>query len=238
MKLLKLLANLGYGSRKQVMAMFRDGAVTDAQGEVMYADDEFDPTMTLLVDGEPMDPAPGFAIMLNKPIGYTCSTKDVGKLVYDLLPPRFKHRSPNLSTVGRLDKDTSGMLLMTDDGQLLHRIVSPKKHLPKIYQVTLDRPLNGNEAAVFASGTLVLESETEALKPAKLEIIDDTHAELTLWEGRYHQVRRMFAAVGNHVTALHRTKTGGLELGDLADGEWRFLDEVDLTTLFEAPDAR
>lgn len=237
MKLLKLLANLGYGSRKQVIAMFRDGAVTDANGDVMYADDEFDGA-PLFVDGEPMDPAPGFALMLNKPIGYTCSTKDVGKLVYDLLPPRFKHRSPNLSTVGRLDKDTSGMLLMTDDGQLLHRIVSPKKHLPKIYQVTLDRPLNGNEAAVFASGTLVLESEMEALKPAKLDVIDETHAELTLWEGRYHQVRRMFAAVGNHVTALHRIRTGGLELGDLADGEWRFLDETDLTALFDAPDAK
>lgn len=233
MKVLKLLANLGYGSRKQVMAMFRDGAVTDANGEVMYADDEFDPARALLVDGEPLDPPPGFALMLNKPVGYTCSTKDVGKLVYDLLPPRFKHRSPNLSTVGRLDKDTSGMLLFTDDGQLLHRIVSPKKHLPKVYAVTLDRALMGNEAEIFASGTLLLESETEPLKPAQLDVIDDTHAQLTLWEGRYHQVRRMFAAVGNHVTALHRTRTGGLQLGDLAEGAWRFLDDDDLKVLFD-----
>src|SRR3546814_4015644 len=94
-----------------------------------------------------------------KPTGHTCSTKDRGRLVYDLLPPRFAHRSPQLSTVGRLDRDTSGLLLMTDDGALLHRIISPKSKLPKVYEATLAQPLRGDEAAIFASGTLMLESE-------------------------------------------------------------------------------
>src|SRR5690348_14218826 len=125
MKLLKLIANLGYGSRKEVAAIFREGRITNDQGEVLYADDkvgQFIEASCVRVDGEPLDPPSPFTIMLNKPIGYTCSTKDIGETVYDLLPPRFRLRSPTLATVGRLDRDTSGLLLMTDDGALLHRI--------------------------------------------------------------------------------------------------------------------
>src|SRR5690606_16385561 len=145
--------------------------------------------------------------------------------VYDLLPPRFALRAPALSTVGRLDRDTSGLLLMTDDGQLLHRIISPKSKLAKVYEATLAQPLRGDEAAVFGSGTLMLESETTPLLPAELEVVSPTQARLTLHEGRYHQVRRMFAAVGNHVEALHRSAVGGLTLGDLQEGKWRLLDD-------------
>ena len=233
MKLLKLLANLGYGSRKEVTRMFRDGAVTDAgSGEVMYADDVFDPAMPLLIDGEPMDPPPGMTLMLHKPVGYTCSAKDTGRLIYDLLPRRYKHRDPMLSSVGRLDKETSGLLLMTDDGQLLHKIVSPKYHLPKVYEVTLARDLIGNEQDVFASGTLMLESESTPLKPAELIVHGARSASLILTEGRYHQVRRMFAATGNHVETLHRSQVGGLTLQDLAEGQWRFLDSADIERLF------
>lgn len=231
MKLVKLLANLGYGSRKQVTWMFREGRVTDASGEVLYADDQV-AHADVRVDGEPLDPPQGLTLMLHKPAGTTCSTKDTGRLVYDLLPPRFRLRAPVLSTVGRLDRDTSGLLLFTDDGQLLHRIISPKAALAKVYEATLAEPLRGNEAAVFASGTLMLESETTPLKPAALEVIDATHARLTLTEGRYHQVRRMFAAVGNHVEALHRSRVGGLTLGDLPEGAWRVLGSADLETLF------
>ena len=125
MKLVRLLGNLGYGSRKDVTAMFREGRITDADGEVLYADDKVEPAR-IRVDGEPLDPPAGLVLMLHKPVGYTCSTKDPGRVVYDLLPPRYRLRSPLLSTVGRLDRDTSGLLLMTDDGLLLHRIVSPK----------------------------------------------------------------------------------------------------------------
>ncbi|MBB3344681.1 pseudouridine synthase [Luteimonas sp. RC10] len=231
MKLVKLLANLGYGSRKQVAWMFREGRITDAGGEVLYADDRV-AHADIRVDGEPLDPPQGLTLLLHKPTGYTCSTKDTGRLVYDLLPPRFRLRAPALSTVGRLDRDTSGLLLFTDDGQLLHRIISPKAALPKVYEATLAQPLRGDETALFASGTLMLESETTPLLPATLEVVAPTHARLTIVEGRYHQVRRMFAAVGNHVVALHRSRIGGLSLGDLPEGQWRPLDAADLTTLF------
>ena len=231
MKLVKHLANLGYGSRKEVQWLFREGRITNAAGEVLYADDSLDHD-DVRVDGQPLDPAPGLLLMLHKPTGYTCSTKDAGRLVYDLLPPRFRLRQPVLSTVGRLDRDTSGLLLFTDDGQLLHRIISPKANLPKVYEATLARPLRGDEGVRFASGTLMLESETTPLKPATLDVIDEVHARLTLGEGRYHQVRRMFAAVGNHVEALHRSRVGGLALGDLPAGEWRILDEASRAAIF------
>ena len=235
MKLVKLLANLGYGSRKQVTSMFREGRITDAAGEVLYTDDQVGHD-TIRVDGEPLDPPQGLTLMLHKPAGYTCSNKDIGRLVYDLLPPRFRLRAPALSSVGRLDRETSGLLLFTDDGQLLHRIISPKANLPKVYEATLAEPLRGNEGVLFASGALLLESETTPLKPAVLEVIDATHARLTITEGRYHQVRRMFAAVGNHVEALHRSRVGGLSLGDLPEGEWRALDAGDIETLMAAHD--
>lgn len=223
MKLVKTLANLGHGSRKEVALMFRQGRVTDAAGEVLYADDA-PQWHEVRVDGEPLDPPPGLLLMLHKPAGYTCSAKDRGRLVYDLLPPRFARRSPALSTVGRLDRETSGLLLMTDDGQLLHRIISPKSKLPKVYEAALAEPLRGDEAGTFASGTLMLESEKTPLLPAQLEALGPSRARLTLHEGRYHQVRRMFAAVGNHVLALHRAQVGGLHLGDLPEGEWLILD--------------
>ena len=233
MKLVKLIGNLGYGSRKQVTAMFREGRITDAAGEVLYADDKVDHA-DIRLDGEPLDPPAGLVLMLHKPVGYTCSTKDSGRVVYDLLPARYRLRSPSLSTVGRLDRDTSGLLLMTDDGQLLHRIVSPKAKLAKVYEATLAGDLRGDEAATFASGTLLLESENTPLAPAPMDVIDPRHAHLTLTEGRYHQVRRMFAAVGNHVEALHRRRIGGLELDGLPAGEWRALDAADVARLFGA----
>lgn len=233
MKLVKHLANLGYGSRKQVALMFREGRITDAGGEVMYADDPLDHD-NLRVDGEPLDPPPGLLLMLHKPVGFTCSTKDPGRIVYDLLPPRYRLRSPLLSSVGRLDRETSGLLLFTDDGALLHRITSPKSKLSKVYEAVLAHDLRGDEKEVFASGTLMLESEQTPLLPAELDVIDARHARLTLHEGRYHQVRRMFAAVGNHVDALHRSRIGGLGLAGLPVGEWRLLDKGDRAELFNA----
>jgi len=231
MKIVKHLANLGYGSRKQVTALFREGRVTDAAGEVLYTDDPVDHD-NMRVDGEPLDSAPGLCLMLHKPLGYTCSTKDTGRLIYDLLPPRYRLRDPLVSPVGRLDRDTSGLLLMTDDGQLLHRIISPKARLDKVYEVTLAEDLRGEEAGIFATGELLLESETKPLLPAELEAIDARHVRLTLHEGRYHQVRRMFAAVGHHVQALHRSRIGGLGLGELPAGHWRLLSAADLEVLF------
>ncbi len=231
MKLLKLIANLGYGSRKQVAQLFREGRIRTLDGRALTAADAVDPAR-VLIDGEPMDPPPGLLVMLHKPTGYTCSTKDAGRLVYELLPRRFRLRDPLLSYVGRLDRDTSGLLLMTDDGALLHRIVRPKSKLPKVYEVSLARDLVGDEGMHFSSGELMLESETEPLAPAQLEVLGARHARLTITEGRYHQVRRMFAALGNHVEALHRCRVGGLGLGTLPVGQWRVLDDADRTLLF------
>jgi 16S rRNA pseudouridine516 synthase len=233
-KLLKLIANLGYGSRKEVTAMFREGRITHIDGRSLSVDAVAAPAQ-VRIDDAPLDPLPGFALMLNKPAGYTCSTEDAGALVYDLLPRRFRLRSPTLATVGRLDRDTTGLLLMTDDGALLHRIVSPRSHLQKVYEAKLARDLRGDEGAVFASGTLLLESEQRPLAPAQLEVLGPRLARLTITEGRYHQVRRMFAAVGNHVAALHRTRVGGLTLGALETGKWQALDGADLAKLFAGP---
>ena len=232
MKLVKLIANLGYGSRKDVAWMFREGRITDLQGEVLYADDKVAHEQ-ILVDGEPLDPPPGLALMLHKPLGATCSRKDQGRVVFDLLPPRYRMRDPALSTVGRLDRDTSGLLLFTDDGALLHRIISPRAQVSKVYEAELASDLRGDEGALFASGTMLLESETEPLEPAQLQVLGPRRARLTITEGRYHQVRRMFAAVGNHVQALHRVSIGGLALDDqLAPGAWRRLGPEDIDAIF------
>jgi 16S rRNA pseudouridine516 synthase len=186
------------------------------------------------VDGEPLDPPPGLLLMLHKPAGYTCSTKDKGQVVYELLPSRFALRDPTLATVGRLDRETSGLLLMTDDGTLLHRITSPKSSIAKLYEATLARPLRGDEVELFASGELRLESETTPLLPAELEVLESQRVRLTLHEGRYHQARRMFAAVGNHVETLHRAAVGRLTLGSLPTGQWCPLGEPERAQVFSS----
>ena len=236
MKLVRLIANLGYGSRREVAMMFREGRITEANGEVLYADDKREHA-DIRIDGEPLDPPTGLTLMLNKPIGVTCSSKDVGRIVYDLLPERFNLRNPQLSSVGRLDRDTSGILLFTDDGALLHRIISPKSRISKVYEAELAEDLRGDEVDLFASGTLMLESEKTPLLPAELEVLDSRRARLTLHEGRYHQARRMFAAVGNHVARLQRLSIGGLGLEDLAEGEWRILDSTDIDKVFAGGEA-
>ena len=234
MKLVRLIANLGYGSRREVMQLFREGRVTDAAGEVLYADDRV-AHERVRVDGEPLDPPAGLVLALHKPTGYTCSRKDAGRLVYDLLPPRWRRRDPALSTVGRLDRDTAGLLLLTDDGALLHRIISPKANVAKVYEAALARDLRGDEGELFASGTLMLESETTPLAPARLEVLAPRRARLTVTEGRYHQVRRMFAAAGNHVEALERAAIGQLTLDGLAPGQWRVLGPADIARAFGPP---
>jgi 16S rRNA pseudouridine516 synthase len=229
MRLVRLLANLGYGSQKEVKALLRDGRVSTADGTVLSKPDTQVEHAEVRVDGQALDPAPGVVLMLNKPEGYTCSTADPGRIVYQLLPERFARRNPIIAPVGRLDRDTSGLLLLTDDGALLHRIISPKSAIPKVYDVTLARPLTGAEAETFASGTLMLRSERTPLLPARLEVLGERQARVTITEGRYHQVRRMFAAVDNHVETLHRSAIGGLSLEGLEPGRWRVLaaDEID-----------
>ncbi len=233
MKLIRLLANLGYGSRKQVTLMLKNGWVTDVDGATLGVDDEVDLAdaaayARIRVDDEPLDPAPGMVLLLNKPLGYTCSMRDTSALIYDLLPPRFRERKPQLSSVGRLDRETSGLLLMTDDGGLLHRIISPKSQINKVYEAQLAQPLRGDEAALFASGTLMLEGEQTPLAPVAMSVLGEQQVRLVLTEGRYHQVRRMFAAVGNHVVSLQRVAVGGLSLEGLAEGGWRLLTPAEV----------
>lgn len=232
----RLLANLGYGSRREVQGLVHDGLVTLDGTPVGAGDDKIAITPDLpermRVRGAPLDPLPGLILMIHKPLGVVCSHKEDGDRVYDLLPERWRWREPPISTVGRLDKESSGLLLMTDDGGLLHRIISPKAKISKRYRVTTARALEGNEAAIFASGELMLESDDKPLLPARLEVLGSNQAWLTIDEGRYHQVRRMFAAVGNHVEALHRDRIGGLDLpDDLAAGAFRRLTEADLSAV-------
>ena len=233
----RLLANLGYGSRSEVQHLARLGVVILDGVPVKDASTRISVTADLpahlSVDGEAVDPAPGMALMLHKPVGVTCSHKEVGPLVFDLLPRRWRRREPALSTVGRLDKETSGLLLLTDDGALLHRIISPKRHVSKHYVAMLARPLRGDEAALFASGSLMLEGETKPLAPAVMETLSPVSARVIVTEGRYHQIRRMFAAVGNHVDALHRDRIGALSLpAGLGPGEYWQMSPGDIAAVF------
>lgn len=235
MKLIKHLANLGYGSRKEVQRMLRAGVFTDAAGGALD-EDALIAHEDIRWRGKPLDPDFGVVLMLNKPTGYVCSLKDRGQLVYELLPERFALRRPVLSTIGRLDADTSGLLLFTDDGDFLHRIISPKNHVAKVYDVTCARPIAPGYKDIFAAGELVLESEKDALRPAYLDVTGEKTGSLTLYEGRYHQVRRMFAAVGNHIEKLHRSRTGDLTLGDLKPGHWRVLTSNERNALLAPSD--
>lgn len=236
----RLLSSMGYGSRMEMARMAKAGGITLDGAEVPDVSRRIPVTRDLparmRIDGEPLDPVAGMALLLDKPLGMTCSHKEDGPLVYDILPKRWRQRDPAISTIGRLDKQTSGLLLLTDDGDLLHRVISPRRHVKKTYRARLARPLAGDEGALFASGELVLEGEEKPLAPAELEVISDTEALLSVTEGRYHQVRRMFAATGNHVEALHRERLGGLTLpGDMAPGQWRLLAEDEIALIFQGP---
>ncbi len=243
MRLDRLLANLGYGTRREVERVVWAGlveldgvALEDADQRIAITPDL---SARMTFDGAPLDPPPGLSLMLHKPVGVTCSHKEQGPLVYSLLPERWRRREPAISTVGRLDKETSGLLLLTDDGALLHRIISPRSHVSKRYDVRLDQSLRGDEEKIFASGELMLQGETKPLLPVQMEALSATRAIVTLTEGRYHQVRRMFAAVGNHVTALHRDRVGDLMLpDDLPAGEYRILGHADLALVLRPRDEK
>jgi 16S rRNA pseudouridine516 synthase len=233
----RLLANLGYGARREVQALVASGKVTfdgvplkDAGKRIAVTADL---PQHLMIRGVPVDPPAPLVLLMNKPLGVVCSHREDGAKIYDLLPRRWQIRDPALSSVGRLDKDTSGLLLITDDGDFLHRVISPKRHVEKTYLASLDRPLSGKEGEAFASGTLMLEGEEKPLLPARLDVVDEKTARLTITEGRYHQVRRMFAAMGNHVVALHRERIGGIALPeDLEPGKHRILTTQEAEQVF------
>ena len=219
----QLLSNLGYCSRSQASYLVRDGRVSVEGVTELRASLKVDPVQVRL-DGESLDHPEGLLILLHKPLGYVCSHSDSeGASIYELLPERWRARNPKLVTVGRLDKDTSGLLLVTDQHELVHKLTSPKKHVEKVYEVETNIEMGPDLIEKFASGQLKLHGEKTPCLPAKLEILSPTRSRIGVTEGRYHQVRRMYAAVGVHVTRLHRKSLGKIDLGDLESGLFQCL---------------
>lgn len=227
LRLDQLLSRFGYCSRSEARAWLRRGRVT--VGGIAASDPAARAHASeVLIDQQPVENPESLLALFHKPAGLVCShDADEGPSVYDGLPSRWLRRNPRVTSVGRLDKDATGLLVLTDDGNLVHRWTSPRHEVPKIYEVTLDMDVEPEWVAVFASGTLQLESETTACLPARLEMVSAREARLEITEGRYHQVKRMFASQGARVIRLHRTRFGPFELGTLAPGEWRILPAPD-----------
>lgn len=221
----KFLCDCDAGTRSQVKAAIKNGRVTVDGVPEKDPGRKVEETMDICLDGEKMCLQGHLVVMLNKPAGYITATRDEkDKTVMDLLPPALRHLNP----VGRLDKDTEGLLLLTDDGALLHNLISPKKQVQKIYYARHEGIATKQDIAAFAAG-LTLSDGTKCL-PAKLESLGEGQSLVTVCEGKYHQVRRMMAACGMHVTYLERRQEAELTLGDLPRGKYRILtkQEIDL----------
>lgn len=227
----KVIASQGQYSRKEVKSLIArrrvtvDGVTAKAPEQKVDADQS-----TICIDGTPLTVKRQLYLLLNKPRGYVSSTDDSdGVSVLELVPRELFRQG--LFPAGRLDKDTTGMMVITDDGQMAHRILAPKKHVKKRYLVTIDIPPTETMQTRFAEGINLVEGLT---KPAALEIVGEYQALVTLTEGRYHQIKRMFSACGATVTALHRVSMGNLNLpDDLKEGEVRELTAEELLKLEE-----
>ncbi len=226
----QLLANLGYCSRREARDFLKKNAVT-VKGKAVRNPSDKALAADVLINGEPLDHPDGLLLLLNKPLGLVCSHDErEGPRVYDLLPERWRARNPQVTSIGRLDKDTSGLILLTDQTELVHKYTSPKHKVPKLYRATTDTDLSPDLIPLFAAGTLVLDGEDDPCAPAELHLdpASPRTADLILTEGKYHQVRRMFAATGATVLTLHRVQFGNLTLGNLQSGEFRpvTVDEI------------
>lgn len=225
LRLDKLLCDAGWGSRKDVRQAIARGRVTVDGKAAAHIGEKIDPErQEVRIDGQDADYRRHDYLMLNKPAGVVSATEDPSQpTVIGLLPPRYQRRG--LFPVGRLDRDTTGLLLLTNDGGWAHAITSPGGQVDKVYEAAVDGPLDGRDGEAFARG-LVLQSG-ERFLPAELEILesgDVSRARVTLREGRYHQVKRMMAARGRAVLALKRVSVGPLALdGALDPGDWRRL---------------
>lgn len=228
----RILANLGYATRADARRMVRDGRVA-IDGDIVRDPSRHAEATLVTLDGRPLEAPTGLFVALNKPVGYVCSHDDRdGQRVWDLLPARWLNRNPRPTTIGRLDKDSSGLLLVTDLHPLVHELTAPRRHVPKRYVVTLERDVDDATSLVaqFASGALVMRGDDTPCRPAQLARLEPARTfELTLTEGRHRQVRRMFAACGYEVVTLERVAVGPYELGDLAAGEWRTEDPARVT---------
>ena len=229
----KLLAATGRWSRREAKALVREGRVLVDGVPALRAEDKVDPDRsTVLVDGGDIGYARHVYVMLHKPAGVLSATEDPRqKTVLDLLPEELRRRE--IFPVGRLDKDTEGLLLLTDDGDLDHRLLSPKKHVGKVYQARLDRPLGEADRDAFARGILL--EDGYRCMAAELELLGDgTEVRIVLREGKFHQVKRMTAARGSQVLSLKRLRMGPLVLDEaLAPGQWRRLTPAEVQALVE-----
>lgn len=233
MRLDKLLANMGYGSRKEVKQLLKEKAVTVDGVAVKDAAMKVDPeTQDVSVYGERVVYTEFIYLMMNKPPGVISATEDrYDETVIDLLDPLAQHFKP--FPVGRLDKDTEGLLLITNDGSLSHNLLSPKKHVPKTYYATIDGVVTDADIEAFRKGVEL--DDGYVTKPGELVILksgDVSEIELTIQEGKFHQVKRMFEAVGKKVTYLKRLSMGPLVLDETLElGDYRELTEEELAAL-------
>lgn len=225
----KFLCDSGAGTRSQVKIIIKSGRVTVDGRIEKDAGAKVDPqTQTICLDGQPMTGAQRLVVMLNKPAGYITATEDKqDKTVMELLPEEL--RKADLKPVGRLDKATEGLLLFTNDGDLLHRLISPKKEVPKLYYARHEGTATEEDIQAFTDG-LTLQDGTVCLS-AKLEPLGPGESRITVCEGKYHQVRRMMASRGMPVQYLERQAEGNLQLGDLPRGKTRVLTEEEIRTL-------
>ncbi len=249
MQLQDILYSQGFGTRRVCAGLIQQGWVevydqNDPPALVKHTQSDIDLVATGLrfrVQGVDWAYFEKAYLMLHKPAGTECSQKpSTYPSIYTLLPSPLRLRPQKsavqgVQAVGRLDQDTTGLLLMSDDGQFIHRMSSPKKHLPKVYEVTCKHPLDEAQVKKLLEG-VVLDDDPKPVRAAACEIMDadgeKLHLRLTLTEGKYHQVKRMLAAVSNRVEGLHRSRIGGLELpADLLPGQWRWLSAADLENL-------
>ena len=225
----KFLCDSGVGTRSQVKQLLKAGRVTVDGAVERDNGRKIDPQkQTVCLDGEMLGGKRRLVLMLNKPAGFVTATEDATeRTVMELIPQAY--RSQGMKPVGRLDKATEGLLLFTNDGDLLHRLISPKKEVPKVYYARHEGEATREDVEAFAGG-LTLRDGTLCL-PAKLEPLGAGESLITVYEGKYHQVRRMMAARGMHVTYLERRQEGMLTLGDLPRGKTRELTQEEIRSL-------
>jgi 16S rRNA pseudouridine516 synthase len=231
----QLLFSQGFGTRRVCAGLIASQAVR-ADGRVIDEDDDVDAAdgLAFEVNGQPWQYHASALILLHKPAGYECSQKPRHHpSVLTLLPPPLRHRG--VQTIGRLDEDTTGLLLLTDDGTLIHRLTSPKHHVPKVYEATCKHAMDQEQVERLLRG-VVLDDDPLPVRAAAAELVTPTHLRLTLTGGKYHQVKRMVAAVGNRVLALHRSAFGGLTLsGVTAARQWRWIGSAERSACLESP---
>jgi 16S rRNA pseudouridine516 synthase len=222
----QLLFTQGFGTRRECEALVASGRVAH-DGRIVGLDDDAAAVEGLRfeVNGAVWPYHASALVLLHKPAGYECSQKPRHHpSVLTLLPPPLRTRG--VQPVGRLDEDTTGALLLTDDGALIHHLTSPKRHVRKTYEVTTKHALHETQVQRLRDG-VVLDDDPAPVRAADAQLVAPTHLRLVLVEGKYHQVKRMVAAVGNRVRALHRSAIGALTLDGLALGQWRWINEVE-----------